>query len=62
MEVLVSDICGDTGAAVMILTGGMDARLRGGQCVVNWALPCAKNKVILGDLLLELQVASLFSH
>ena len=59
----MSEICGDTGAAVMILTGGMDTRLWGGQCVVNWALPCVKsNKVILGDLLLTLQVASFFSH
>ena len=47
----------------MIFTGGMDTRLWGGQCVVNWALQCAKsNKVILGDLLLTLQLASLLSH
>ena len=45
----------------MIFTGGMDTRLRGGQCVVNWALLCVKsNKVIMGDLLLTLQVASFF--
>ena len=57
-----SEICGDTGAAVMILTGGMDSRLWGGQCVVNWALPCARSNKVILDLLLTLQVASFFSH